>query len=282
MFTRRVAAVITLAVAPVAFAGGTITSGNATYTLVGVPAFSTALGDGTLTTDAGAPDQLYKATWYYRANAALSEQLMSNLTTPVESYSGNTATITWPVTGTPSNPFAFNAVLTITLTDGAQPGAATLTSRMVITNVGNAALDLKLFHLVDMDLSGTAVDDTLSVATGSGGATIEYTEPSSANLIQVVRTQGAATWQVGAGSVLRNALVDAGLTNYTNSGAPFTGDGASANEFATTLQPGQQSTAEVEIRINPTIAPPCAGDLNGDGRTDAADLSVILGDFGCH
>jgi hypothetical protein len=27
--------------------------------------------------------------------------------------------------------------------------------------------------------------------------------------------------------------------------------------------------------------PPCPGDLNGDGRTDLADLGILLADFGC-
>lgn len=27
--------------------------------------------------------------------------------------------------------------------------------------------------------------------------------------------------------------------------------------------------------------PPCAGDLNGDGTADSADLSTLVGDFGC-
>jgi hypothetical protein len=26
---------------------------------------------------------------------------------------------------------------------------------------------------------------------------------------------------------------------------------------------------------------PCVGDLNGDGRTDLADLGILLADFGC-
>jgi hypothetical protein len=30
------------------------------------------------------------------------------------------------------------------------------------------------------------------------------------------------------------------------------------------------------------VTPPgCPGDLNGDGRTDLADLGILLGDFGC-
>ena len=35
------------------------------------------------------------------------------------------------------------------------------------------------------------------------------------------------------------------------------------------------------FRVDIIPEPPCVGDVNGDGRTDLADLGILLADFGC-
>ena len=78
-----------------ASAGGTVTAGNASLQFVGIPVFSSTLGDGTFKTETTGADQLYKFTWYYRTATATTNRVMSSLDTPTESYVGNVATFTY-------------------------------------------------------------------------------------------------------------------------------------------------------------------------------------------
>jgi hypothetical protein len=44
--------------------------------------------------------------------------------------------------------------------------------------------------------------------------------------------------------------------------------------------PGGIALGTVTVTVTATIAPGCAGDVNGDGTTDAADFVVLAGNFG--
>lgn len=277
---RRLAALIVGAATGAAVAG-TLTNGNGSFNMLDL-VFSTGNGDGALITEPGLPDQLFKYCWYYRTPGNNQNRFFSSLDTPVVSFAGDTATITYTNAGPLSVGFErFNATFTIKFTDAAAPNTVDVKTTLVFTaaptNTGNVTY--QLFNLVDLDISGTVADDSASV-TDNTAVRMRQTESSTANFGELLAV-GATRYEVNTGSALRTKL-NSGANNLSNQLSVSNADSAMAAQWTLTLAPGESRTISADFSINKpaSVAPPCPADLNGDQQINLTDLSVLLANFG--
>ncbi|MEI7658984.1 MAG: GC-type dockerin domain-anchored protein [Phycisphaerae bacterium] len=239
------------AVASTAVAGGTITAGNASLQFVGIPVFSSTLGDGTFKTETTGTDQLYKFTWYYRTATATTNRVMSALDTPTESYVGNVATFTYLNAGPGvAGQERFDATITTTLTDGAIVNQSRVVSLCRVKSRATTARRYDFFVLVDLDLAGgtptTPVDDTFLLDPATFN--MRQTEASTTNIANV-RATAPSRWQVASGTTLRT-LLSGPTADLNQAVGPFTGDGAVAFQWTVTLQPNEETTLAAAFAIN--------------------------------
>ncbi len=277
-FPSLVAAAALCCSATATFAQGTISSGSTFLQFVGTP-FSTGSGNANLlfgSTSALATDELFRYGWAYNQGVATSNRPFSTLDTPVQTYAGNTATMTWTNAGAGSTGFArWNATLTIVLTEIAptgsstQPGQARVDSLLSFTsNAANTgSIAFSIFNDIDLDIIGTAAGNALndtyhvldaSAATGIKGTAFDSTGSNYAEFIGI----GAARYEFNTGTALRTKL---GYTSGTGSGSLATAagtsvadwastDGAVAFQWTPTLAPGQSILIGSSFTINTPLA----------------------------
>lgn len=197
----------------------TLNSGNAVYVST---APTTATGTGIGTADfrpdniAGQiGDRMTTNTWFWRINGVDTREFQFSSAAGfgfVEAGSGtNTGTRAWTGLGAG----AFNALQTIVLTDGANPGEATVVQTMAITNLGANPLDIALFHHSDIDLNGTFGTDSASL---QGGDTMNITDGPQGLLWQGV---GQNAYQAMPFNQLAPLHTNAVINNLNNTGLPF-------------------------------------------------------------
>ena len=253
---------------------GTIVNGDAAITFIGGPAFSLPTGDGTLITDSGSVDQLYKYCWYYRTPANNQNSVMSKVDVPTEVYSGDTGYFEWNDAGPGATGGEhFDAQLTVHIEDRGIPGHTVATHRMWVRNASTTTKTFQFFNLIDLDLSGTPLDDTsegIDFSTASG-ARVAVSEPSgrTAECFGLAATR----WEVGSGSSLR-AKLSSGSQNLSNASEPFTGDGAIAFQWTLTLAPGETRLLYGGFAIDESV--PCPADFDSNGFVNGVDVDDFL------
>jgi hypothetical protein len=277
--SRLLAALALCCAASTSFAQGTIASGSTYLQFVGTP-FSTGSGNANLffgSTGAFGTDELYRYGWAYNQGVGTSNRPFSTLDTPVQSYVGNVATMTWTNAGAGTTGFArWDAVLTITLTEiapsgsSSQPGQARVDSVLTFTsNAGNSGnINFSVFHELDLDIIGTAAsnaaNDTYrvldsSAATGIKGTVFDSTGSNYAEFVG----NGATRYEFNTGTSLRTKLGD---VSGTGSGSLATAAGTSVADWASTdgavafqwtqsLAPGQSVALSTSFTINAPLAP---------------------------
>lgn len=278
---RRAAWAVTAsaAIAGSALAGGTLTSGDASLQMVGIPVFSSGLGDINVAFTPAPPigaggDTMYKLTWYYRTPANNADRLMSSLDTPSESFAGDHARIVYTNAGPLPRGFErFNAALDLWLTDGSQPNQGAIEQRMVFQadTLNTGTVTYQLFLLLDADLGGTIGDDTASVADTSL-VRLQQTDGSGPASFDSYGL-GATRYEVNTGWNLRQKL-NAGIANDLNKLAfPVSGDAAVAYQWSLTLAPGESRVISVKFALS---APACRADFTSDGARTPADIFAFL------
>jgi hypothetical protein len=258
-------------------AQGTIQSGSTYLQFVGTP-FSTNAGNANLlfgSTSAFNTDMLFRFGWSYNQGTATSNRTFSALDTPVASYAGNVAMLTWANAGAGAAGFArWDAVMTITLTELAPspgtgtPGQARVDTTLSFTsNAGNAgSVNFSVFHDLDFDVLGvsTAANDTyrvLDASTGSGVA-VRATDSTSMHFAEAIG-RNAARYEFNTGSALRTRLGVGGTgTGNLNTLAGVVAadwastDGAVAFQWQPTLAPGQSAMISSSFTINTPVPEP--------------------------
>jgi hypothetical protein len=267
------------ALAASALAGGTLSSGDASLQMVGLPVFSSGLGDINVVFTPAPPtgagwDTMYKLTWYYRTPANNADRVMSSLDTPVETFAGDHARIVYTNAGPMPRGFErFNAALDVWLTDGSQPNQGVVEQRMVFQadTLNTGTVTYQFFLLLDADLGGTIGDDTASVADASL-VRLRQTDgsgPASFDSYGI----GATRYEVNSGWNLRQKL-NAGIANDLNKLAfPVSGDAAVAYQWSLTLTPGESRVINVKFALS---APACRADFTSDGARTPADIFAFL------
>jgi len=253
---------------------GTIVEGNATFTIIGTPVFNLPAGDATIVTDTGAVDQLYKYSWYYRTPLNNQNSAMSKVNTPLEQYIGDSMMVTWTNAG-PGAPGVerFDAQLNAHVDDRETPGVTVMTHTMTVKNVSETTRTFQFFNLIDMDLSGTPLDDTYEATSimPTIGVRVALSEPSGKTA--ECFGQDATRWEVGSGSSLR-AKLSGGSQNLSNSVGPFTGDGAVAFQWTVTLAPGESLNLYGGLALGLSV--PCQADFDRDGFVSGDDVDAFL------
>ncbi len=254
-----------------------ISNGNATFDMIGPTVFDAPFGDCTLITDPGAVDQAYKYTWYYRTPNNNTNRLFSSLDTPASSFVGNTATLTYTNAGPGlAGVERFDAVITIRLTDGPAPNQVRLNHEVRFKNINPVTVTYQLFNIIDMDLSGTVLDDATQM-TSIPNRTARFTEGLSANYIEA-QGENATAYEVNSGTNLR-AHLNGGAFNLTNLNGPYTGDGAVAFQWSLTLAPGQEVVLKGGFAVNMTVKPSCKPDFDGNGFVNGDDFDAFVAAF---
>lgn len=275
-----IAATLALATAAItagpALAGGSITDGNATFTIT--TGAGVSIGDADFTADPAAPDVLFQWQWWFRvdsSNPAQSREFRFPAPT-TEVYSGATATLTWTGLGPPDG--RFDAVLGVTINDGAVATAADVSFTLEITDARPSPvspLDLSIFSYLDPSAAGTpAADSATIVGFPSINGHIMFTDGADFIDFYGVQSDGYA---IAPAPTLRNDLDDAAITTFTNTGAPAgPADLAAGHQWIRSIPPGDSVTIRAAVTVNTTL-PACSWDLDGDGAVTATDLALLLG-----
>jgi hypothetical protein len=286
-FATVIGAAVVVSACPGIAGGASITSGNATLDLLHAPpglvVFSGNLGNGSLVTDAGAPDQLYMLNWYYRTEFDSVNRPFSSLDTPAVSVVGDTMTVTYTNAGPgPSGQNRFNATIELTIEDFAEPGVLEVRQEVTFTaspsNSGTRVF--RVFHITDLDLigsgSGDGFDDEIGLTAPDSRVA---TQTDAAANIATMDGTDADVAEVNTGFALRNRM-STPFGDFTQTWAPIGGDAAVGFRWTLTLAPGESRVLASSFFVGSAPAPRCAGDVNGDGRTDSQDFTVLAGNFG--
>jgi len=183
--------------------GGSITDGVNSWVITGANP-----NDGVLTNyevPTGS-DHQFSTWWWYRVAGDSAETQMPPPDT--ESYVGNEAILTWTDV---NNRGLFDAELTVFIFD---VGGALLSQRLVVTDISGSNLDLQVFAYTDMDMDASSGGDS---AIESAPGHIEITDTSTATYFG----QGPDGYRVDAFPVVRDALNDAAIDDFNNTGLPF-------------------------------------------------------------
>jgi hypothetical protein len=223
-----------------AFAVITLTDGNAVYTSTApTSSTTTALGTADFRPDGGTTlllDRMTTNTWFWRVNGVDTREFQFSSAAGfgfTETSVGNLGTRSW--TGLGGG--AFNALQSITLTDGANPGEAVLVQTMTITNTSASALSIDLFHHSDIDLNGSfgtdsavlSASDTMSISDGPQGI--------------VWQGVNANAYQVMPFNQLAPLLTNASINNLNNTGLPFgPADFTGAFQWSLNIEAGGSAT----------------------------------------
>lgn len=155
----------------VAADGGSITAGGATYTTPPGHFASTPLADFTGVTGMNPPatDAVIEAGWWFRIEGDTAETFFPPPDS--QSYVGSIATFPWNNVGARG----FSATETLTISSlGANQGQ--VRSTMQVTNNGNIAITLHLFHATDIDVGGTSAP-AMATLVGTNYIRINHTSP---------------------------------------------------------------------------------------------------------
>ncbi|MBL8761731.1 MAG: hypothetical protein JNL50_10550 [Phycisphaerae bacterium] len=270
------AALLTLAgLAAGAHAGGAIADGDAVLIFQGIPPFSITAGDSTLFTDATFIDEAYKYSWHYRTAGNNTNRLFSGLDTPTEHYFKNTATFVWTNAGPgPEGQERFDATLVVRLFDGPSPHMVRVEHTLEFRSHSNTTQTFQVFNLVDMDIEASPSNDSVLIA--DAGRVLARQRDTGTNAISEIVGTGAARYEVGSGSTLRNKL-NSGAANLSNAAGPAGGDVGAAFQWTLTLAPGEARVIRGGFTIN--MPGPCPADFNHDGFVNGDDFDLFASAF---
>lgn len=252
------AGAITLALGSHSMATISLTHGNATYVSTApTSATTTALGTADFRPDGGTTlllDRMTTNTWFWRVNGVDTREFQFSSAAGfgfAESSVANVGTRSWTGLGS-----AFNALQTVTLTDGANPGEALVVQTMQITNTSANPLSIALFHHTDIDLNGTFGGDS---ATLQGSDTMNVFDGPQGLSWQGV---GANAYQVAAFNSLAPLHTNTVINDLNNTGLPF-GPGDYTGSFQWNLTIDVGGSATVTSIYTATIPAPGALALLG-------------------
>jgi hypothetical protein len=161
----------------------------------------------------------------------------------------------------------FSAVETTHVYDNERP-SGTFTSGLTLTNHSASAMEVEIFHYLDVDVPGNADDDSVTRLASTclrfsdlGGALVRYLAPQAHQL------------QVATYPALRDALNDEAVSNLDGFGAPFgPGNATAAYQWHISLAPGEvRDVAFVSVSVRAPSA-----SIKGEGANRSGYPSLIF------
>jgi len=216
---------------------GSITAGTVTFTYTNFTQTSGSLTDFTL----DGVDNLFSNWWYFRVSGDSAETKFPAPDTG--SYVGDTATLNW-------NDVEARGLFSASLRHQvAQPAAqtGTLSTRLVITNISGASLDIDLFAYMDFDAGASAGNDEASLVVDPEHINIIDNGAAAPTNTSNYKAGGAAEFQVGAWPAIRNLLTDAAVDDFDGSGLPFGPADFTAGHQWTTVTIPVDGTYTIEL-----------------------------------
>ncbi len=148
----------------------------------------------------------------------------------------------------------FNLELSFRLDGGADGSKASDVGEQIsITNTGDSTLDFWFFQYVDLDLGGTAANDTAQMLNAN---TVEQTDASGFTASETVVTPAADRYDVLPFGSIMGSLNDASSTDLTNSPGPVTGDVTWAFQWDFQINPGSTVQISKDKRLAYMIPEP--------------------------
>jgi hypothetical protein len=240
-------AALTLLAAHHAPAQGTIVDGPATFAILpghfdDSPAASFAGVASPL-----AQDHVFEEGFWYRVQGDPRETPFPAPTG--QAFNGDTATLGWA--NVDGRGFSVQKVARVTNASGP---SGSVRIDLQITNQNPTPLTITLFHLLDVDLAGTAPGDAAALL--AAGTHIGFTDGAQAAEYRGLGASALLVRPFGATDVAAE-LTDAGVDDFDGSGLPFAaGDVTAGFQWAAvTLPPGGQQTYGVVFAVNTAATP---------------------------
>ncbi len=253
--------------------GGTITDGDAVFTMAPGPNVNTGNGaasaDLRLTGPTG-PDNLYQSWWWYRVNGSdTREYCLSNAT--AWNWGGDMGAMDFTTA-------SFTAHATWRVSNSG-PNTARVTASLTVNNTTGTPIDLAIFHYQDFDFAGTPSSDSASLVMPD---IIQLSEPGAGapynTLLAFYRATDPDAYQVTSWAALRGLFTNTTINNLDNSGLPFgPGDWTGAFQFNRMIPAGESATVHVDFGLGANIPPDtCPGDFNNSGTATVQDIFDFL------
>lgn len=216
-------------------------------------------------------DHLFEMGWWYRVAGDTAEKFFPVPTTQI--YVGDTANIAWSdVDGR-----GFNAGETDVVVSGGGGVSGQVTFALTLTNLSpDTPLSIDVFHMIDVDLSGTSGTDTATLLMANdrigvldGADTAEYAALGAGAFL--VRPYDG-TGQADVAGLLSNVV----LNDFDNTGLPFAaGDFSGGFQWTTTvIPPLGAATFIAGIAVNQGLSFP-AGATTTSTSTTSTTIETV-------
>jgi hypothetical protein len=240
-------AVLALTGARHAAAQGTIADGPSTFAIL--PGHFGPAPAASLTGVASplAQDHVFEEGFWYRVQGDPRETPFPAPT--AQAYNGDTATLGWAnVDGR-----GFSVQKIARVTNAAGPSGSVRID-LQVTNQSPGPLTITLFHLLDLDLAGTAAGDAAVLL--SPGTHIGFTDGATTGEYRGLGASALLVRPFGPTDVAEE-LSDAAVDDFDGSGLPFAaGDATAGFQWAAvTLPPGGQQAYTVVFAVNTAAVP---------------------------
>ncbi|MEM8835056.1 MAG: hypothetical protein AAGD00_04470 [Planctomycetota bacterium] len=196
-----------------------------------------------------------------------------------EVFMDNIATVPWSGVGQPNQRIDLD--VQIVLSEGEVPNSCATDHTILVTNPNTNAIEFEFFLFIDPKAGGDEFNDTVTAATGGG---FLITDPSGDRVL--INPSGDWTWGIGTGTAsedpnkLRNELTDNDIDNFIGEPLPATRDDvALVFQWSFALNPGQSEIIFLDLGVNED-AVGCPGDVDGNFRTETADITFIVSNLG--
>ncbi len=273
--------------------GITIQDGTCIYNLQNLAGERLTGNGGIADLFTGVNDHIFQNWFWYRGLGDTREYALSTLI--YSSNNNNRARLVYkePIAdGAIPDALLFDLEYTISCLSAVPPVCARceIVIAIKIRNLTSDRVDLAFFSYNDMDLNGTASNDSAVIA-GVDNHIQLVTDPGPggtnciASAVYKVSSTDHVAWEIDNYAIILNKLTDAVADTLANAVSPFgPGDYTGAQEWEITLGPAgsvdQPPFDEWVGSVVKEVIVYQSGDVDGDCDVDLSDLAALLSNYG--